>query len=159
MKRPLQRRRGFTLVELMMSSAILVLVLGGVVGFFVTSRKLWYPSTLVMGANLKGGYAINRMVYGMNAETNGLRGASRTGMTVWSNGDSWTITYSSNRWVMYNGASNTLTDSSAGLLARNVISSTATVTTTGCQLNFLITDSSGGLTVTNRFVTAVSFRN
>jgi prepilin-type N-terminal cleavage/methylation domain-containing protein len=154
-----QSRRGFTLVELMFSSALLTLVLGGVIGFFVTARKMWYPSSMVMGANLKGGYAINRMVYGVNATNCGLRAATQSSVSLWSNGDSWTITYNTNRWVMYNGASNTLTDSSLGLLARNVVSSTATVSTTGCTLDFRITEGAGPNTVTNRFFTFVTFRN
>lgn len=159
MRNPNQRRSGFTLVELMFSSAILTLVLGGVIGFFITSRKLWIPSTMVMGANLKGSYAMNRLVYGMGESNSGLRGASQSTLTNWSNGDSWTIWFNSNRWVMYNGASNTLTDSSLGLLAKNVISSTVTVTTTGCALTFRITEGSGDQTVTNRFDTTVVFRN
>ncbi len=154
-----QRRRGFTLIELMFSSAIMVIVLGGVIGFFVTSRKLWIPSSMVMGANLKGGYALNRLVYGVNAGTNGLRSAIQTSVSQWSDGDSWTLSFNSNRWMMYNGTSNTLTDSAIGLLARNVISSTATVTSTGCTLSFRITEGTGKQTVTNRFDTTVTFRN
>ncbi len=159
MTKRLQKRRGFTLVELMFSSGILVLVLGGVIGFYVTARKLWYPSSMVMAANLKGGYAINRMVYGASISNAGLRAAKQSTVTTWSNGDSWTITYNSNRWVMYNGPSNTLTDSTLGLLARNVISSTATVTAIGCNLDFRITEGTGPNTVTNRFYTYVTFRN
>ena len=159
MKSRSQRRRGFTLIELMFTSAIMTLVLGGVIGFFITARKLWIPASMLMGANLKGGYAMNRLVYGVNANTNGLRAAMQYSMSKWTDGDSWTLTFNSNRWMMYNGVSNTLTDSSIGLLARNVISSTSTITATGCDLTFRITEGTGSQTVTNRFDTTITFRN
>lgn len=154
-----QRRSGFTLLEMVFTSTLLILVLTGVIGFFLTARKLWLPSNMIMAASMKGGHAANRLVYGPSAAVNGLRAAQVGTVTHWSDGDSWAIAFNTNRWIMYNGSSNTLADSELGILARNVIESTASVSATGCALSFDLVESAGGQSVTSRFATRVTFRN
>ena len=93
------------------------------------------------------------------AASNGLRGATGSSRTYWSNGDSWTIGFNSNRWIMYDGVSNILVDSSVGLLCDNVINSTATVSWTGAAISFSVVEGSGKYAVTNQLYTRISFRN
>lgn len=159
MQRASQRRAGFTLLEMVFASTILLLVMTGVIGFFLTARKLWLPSNMIMAASLKGGHAANRLVYGPSGAVNGLRAAQVGTVTHWSDGDSWAVAFNTNRWIMYNGASNTLADSELGILAYNVVESTATVSGTGCALRFDVVESAGGSAVTSRFATRVTFRN
>lgn len=159
MKKTSTKRLGFTLVEVLIASSVMVLVTSGTVGLYVTARKIWYPSTLTMAANIDADRAMSRMVYGVNFSTGGLRSAAQSTVSRWSDGDSWTLTFNTNRWLMYNGVSNTLSSSYAGLLAKNVLSSTCGVSSTGCGIMFRIVESAGMTTVTNRYDTSVTFRN
>ena len=146
---------------MMMASSIMVLAMSAMIGLFVMGKKLWYPSTLQMAATQKGDRALSRMVYGVSTATGGLRSAYSTSVSRWSDGDSWTITFNTNRWVMYNGVSNTLSCSYAGLLARNVTLSTSGINTAAgtCGVMIRIVESSGRTTITNTYYTSVAFRN
>ena len=152
-------RRGFTLAEVLIASFLLTLVMTGVMTFFVTSSRLWQRNTQTMVASLRTGSAMSLLVHGLNNTNSGLRAAQRTTIWRWTDGDSWTIGFNSNRWVAYSGVSNTLSDSIQGLLCRNVVWSTATVSTAGCDLSFRVVEGVGPYTVTNQLITFVAFRN
>ena len=66
---------GFTLVELMIATAMFGMIMGGAIGVFVMCRKLWHATSLDMTTSRDGSMALSRLVYGVGSD-NGLRTAS-----------------------------------------------------------------------------------
>jgi len=72
--------RGFTLVELMIATAMFGLVMGGAIGVYVMCQKMWQATSLGMASNREGSLALARLVYGVGAD-NGLRTAASISVT------------------------------------------------------------------------------
>lgn len=66
---------GFTLVELMIATAMFGMTMGGAIGVYVMSQKLWHATSLGMTTNRDSSLALSRLVYGIGSN-NGLRTAS-----------------------------------------------------------------------------------
>ena len=159
MKRPPPSRSGFTLPEVFIACGLFALVMGGLINSFVVGRRFWYPTSAVMSATEAGDRAMARMVYGVNLATGGLRSAYRNSVTYWSDGNSWSVGFNTNRWILYNGSNDTLSCSYAGLLARNVVSSTGSLGTADFTVQFRIVEILGRSTVTSDYKTTTLFRN
>lgn len=153
------RRRGFTLVEMIIACSIFLLLTTCVMSFYVFMRKVWTRTSATMTASVKAGRAMNRIVYGLNGSVNGLRSAMAATVSPSYSAGSWTITYNTNRWVTYNATADTLSDDQSGTLCNNVISSTCTVTSGGATFSYSVIEGSGLYIVTNFFQTYVEFRN
>ncbi|MBU4211347.1 MAG: prepilin-type N-terminal cleavage/methylation domain-containing protein, partial [Verrucomicrobia bacterium] len=67
--------KGFTLVELMIATAMFGMTMGGAIGVYVMCQKLWHATSLGMTTSRDGNMALSRLVYGVGSN-NGLRTAS-----------------------------------------------------------------------------------
>lgn len=67
--------KGFTLVELMITTGLFGLTMAGAIGVYVMCQKMWQATSLGMGASRDGNLALSRLVYGAGSN-NGLRAAS-----------------------------------------------------------------------------------
>ena len=86
---------GFTLPEVLVASAISVLVVAGMIGFFVSTLSYWHQVNLRTDADREVNIAMSRMVYGMG-DRFGLRAASASSngvQIVAVNGGGWTVNY------------------------------------------------------------------
>ncbi len=81
---------GFTLMELMVSSAISLLVVVVTISSFIYSLRSWYGILLRLDTDQDANIAVSRMVYGMDDRW-GLRCAARVKLT--GNNDAWMLTY------------------------------------------------------------------
>lgn len=68
-------RKGFTLVELMIATAMFGMIMGGAIGVYVMCQKLWHATSLSMATSREGNLALSRLVYGIGSNS-GLRTAS-----------------------------------------------------------------------------------
>lgn len=72
--------KGFSLVELMIVTAMFGLTMGGAIGVYVMCQKLWQATSLGMATSRDGNVALSRLVYGIGSN-NGLRTASSISVT------------------------------------------------------------------------------
>lgn len=89
---PEARLAGFTMLEIMIATALFSLVVAGTVGVYVMCNKIWHATAINMQAVRESSLALSRIVYGV--ETNkGLRTASA--VTLDTNFHGWpaTLTY------------------------------------------------------------------
>ena len=66
---------GFTIVEMMIATAIFGMTMGGAIGVYIMCQKLWQATSLSMTTSRDGNMALTRLVYGIGSD-NGLRTAS-----------------------------------------------------------------------------------
>ncbi len=96
MKRKKQVRRpgdrGFTLVELLVSSSLSLMLMGVTLAVFVYLLRSWHEVELRMQADSDVNIAMSRIVYGMG-DRRGLRCAAGV-PTITTGGDGWTLVYS-----------------------------------------------------------------
>lgn len=154
-----KRRLGFTLVEIIVASSIMVLVTAGVMSFYLLLRKTWTKTVATMTASMKTQRAIDKFVYGRGNSPHGLRAATGTSVWVWNNGTNWMINYNSNRWVFYDSASKTISTDENGVLCDGVSAATCTVSALGAGIGFTVVDGVAPYRATNRVQTFVEFRN
>jgi|GEM_PF-1474924 len=89
----LTNRKGFTMVEVMVASAISTMVLLGVITFFSSTYSYWYGVNLRADADSDVNIAMSRMVYGMG-DRFGLRAAAKESVQIIPEaGDGWTVKY------------------------------------------------------------------
>lgn len=84
------RRNGFTVVELLVASALTLLIVGGAFGVFIQSMRFWRGINCRMEADREANLALSRLVYGVG-DRQGLRAAAT--VAVQRNGGDWTTTY------------------------------------------------------------------
>ncbi len=65
----------FTLVELMIATAMFGITMGGAIGVYVMCQKLWHATSLSMATSRNGNIALSRLVYGVGSDS-GLRTAA-----------------------------------------------------------------------------------
>jgi len=101
---------GFTLIEVMISSALSLMVLVVALTIFISAMKAWRNIDVRMLADREVNLAMSAMVYGMGDRL-GLRSAWTGSMTTNVTASGWTLTYA----AMKNSAfqTNTITYSSA----------------------------------------------
>ena len=86
-------RGGFTLTEVLIASAISLVIVAGMIGFFVSTFSYWHEVNLRMDADSDVNIALSRMVYGMG-DRFGLRAASAGSVQIVSGtGGGWTVNY------------------------------------------------------------------
>lgn len=153
------RRLGFTLVEIIVASSIMVLVTAGVMSFYLLLRKTWTKTVATMNVSMSAGRAVDKFVYGRGNDPHGLRAATGSSVWVWSNGTNWMINYNSNRWVFYDATAQTISSDANGVLCSGVIASTCTVSALGAGISFTIADGVGAYRATNLVQTYVEYRN
>ncbi|HAS81095.1 MAG TPA: hypothetical protein DCS43_00060 [Verrucomicrobia bacterium] len=83
------RRFGFTLVEVMMATAIMSLVTSSAFALFFFIQNSYYQASVQETATHRASLAISRMVYGFGVEGRGLRAASDVTRT--DTGHGWVL--------------------------------------------------------------------
>jgi prepilin-type N-terminal cleavage/methylation domain-containing protein len=150
---------GFTLVEMLVSVAVLTIVIVGTFNVFVQSIRSYNETSLMRNAAVRASVALDRMVIGVGTN-NGLREAVAGSVVLtYPNGTDWKLAYTNNLYFTYTASTKSITDQSGKTICTNVISSTATNPTGGCQISVSVAESGGGRTLTNTMTTFVQFRN
>jgi type II secretory pathway pseudopilin PulG len=125
------RRGGYTLVEVLVATALVLLVVGGTLGVYIGVLRSWRGIDCRLDADRAANLALSRMVYGMHGRP-GLRAAASA--SVRSDEDGWTLDYAtvgtpaqSNAFT-YSEGDGTLTFSPGGIVvARGVTFASAGV--------------------------------
>lgn len=151
-------RRGFTLVEMMLSVFILMAVLAGSLGLFLSYRNGWVVASLANNTSSAASFAIERMVYGMGTNS-GLRAAQKDTVVLSTPAGGWRIDYNTNRFLVYNPTAQTVVDENGETLCENAMDSSAALTNGGCSILVTVRDTGGGRVSTNTMMSFVQFRN
>ena len=86
----IERRNGFTIVEVLVSAAIAVMVMTVTLSIFITTMQFWNGIDLRMDAARAVNLAMSRMVYGMDDRL-GIRSAANVVLTPGEGG--WSLSY------------------------------------------------------------------
>lgn len=160
------RRGGFTLVELMFTSAISLLVVGGVIALLVSTLSYWNDVGLRMDADSDANIALSRMVYGMDGRT-GLRTAGGNSVKIVPGaGGAWTLSYSTggaspkNHSFVYSPVQRTLISNPGSKLAGRDIK-TAQVVRQGSSVfvTLCVEKKKGKVVASREIATRIAFRN
>jgi prepilin-type N-terminal cleavage/methylation domain-containing protein len=150
---------GFTLVEMLISVAILTIVIVGTFSVFVQNLRSYNATTLMRTSAVRASAALDRMVYGVGTNQ-GLREAGQADVTI-SNVAStyWKIAYTNNTYFQWSSTTKKITDQSGKTIGTNVFASTLSTNGSGCTISLSVAESGGGRTITNTMATFVQFRN
>jgi prepilin-type N-terminal cleavage/methylation domain-containing protein len=85
-------KRGYTLVEVMLTTGIFSLVMAGSVAVYLACYKTWYSTDVAMQAAHNANMVVQRMVYGPHG-SNGLRSAISTNVVTTTGSNNWSVTY------------------------------------------------------------------
>lgn len=158
--------KGFTLVEVMVASAISTMVLLSLVTFFISTYSYWNGVNLRMEADSDANIAMSRMVYGMGDRL-GLRTAKEVNKTNDGNGG-WTVTYTTggdtpqaNSFV-YSSAEQSIIFNPGDdeqIAGRDIVSADFTVDNKLLTLTLCVEKEQGKLKASREINTKVHFRN
>lgn len=158
------KRKGFTLIEMMIAVALFGLAMGGAIGVYVMCQKMWHATSLSMLTQRDAHFALLRLVYGMGTNS-GLRAAATVAIS--SNAQGWRLTCSNKfdgaksidfhkqasniYWVDSVSQSNRLCD--------HVSSAVVSTNTAGVNIRLTLLRTEGRFTSTNQVSTFVLMRN
>ncbi len=150
---------GFTLVEMLVSVAVLTIVIVGTFNVFVQSIRSFNATTLMRTSEVRASMALDRMVYGVGTNQ-GLREAGQAGVTI-SNVAStyWKIGYTNNVYFQWSSTTTCITDQNGKTIGTNIFASTLSTNGSGCTISLSAVESGGGRVITNNMSTFVQFRN
>jgi prepilin-type N-terminal cleavage/methylation domain-containing protein len=163
MKTPRRNTRraasGFTLVEMLISVAILTVVIVGTFNVFIQNLRSFNATTLMRTSATRASMALDRMVYGVGTNY-GLREAPKSSVTI-SNVAStyWKIAYTNNTYFQWSSTTKKITDQSGKAIGTNIVASTLSTNGSGCTISLSVAESGGGRIITNTMATFVQFRN
>ena len=150
---------GFTLVEMLISVAVLTIVIVGTFNVFVQNLRSYNATTLMRTSATRASLALDRMVYGVGTN-NGLREAAQASVTI-SNASStfWRLSFTNSAYFQWSSTTKSITDQSGKTLGTNIITSTLSTNGSGCTISLSVAESGGGRIITNTMATFVQFRN
>lgn len=154
-------RGGFTLVEMMVASMIMVMVLTSVVSFFVSLQRGWFTATLVAKTAGSASFAMERITYGSDGE-GGLRSIDADDVLLVTNEEAWRLYFDTGdrpRYFEYDPIGERLVDQNMGVLCRNVTSATAMDDGNGCAIAITVQEGGGQKNISNTMRTYVEYRN
>jgi len=155
---------GFTLVEMLISVAIVTIVTIGVFNVFVQTLYSYNETTLMRTAAVHASMGLDRMVIGVGTNC-GLREAAAASVTLSNlNSTDWkfsftNVTSSAYQYFKYTSSSQAIVDQSGKNICTNLVTATLSNLTTGCQISVTVTQNAGGRTLTNTMTTFVQYRN
>ncbi|MGA2604409.1 MAG: hypothetical protein ABSG14_09290 [Verrucomicrobiia bacterium] len=149
---------GFTLVEMCISMGILTLLTVAMFNVFWQVCKTYNETSLMSLSSEQASFALDRMVIGMGTN-NGLREAQASTVTATSTTTNWQLSYTNGLSFTYSASTGSIVDQSGNSVVKNLVASTMSYSTNGVQISVSVTQSCGGLTVTNTMATFVQFRN
>jgi prepilin-type N-terminal cleavage/methylation domain-containing protein len=150
--------RGFTLIEMCMSMAIITLVTVGVFNVFYQVLLSYNETSLMSTTAVQASLALDRMVVGIGTNA-GLREAQASTVTTTSTSSNWQFSYNSGLSFTYASATSNIVDQSGNKIVADLVASTLTNTTNGVQIFVSVAQSCGGRRLTNTMGTFVEFRN
>jgi prepilin-type N-terminal cleavage/methylation domain-containing protein len=163
MKTPGMKTRGstsgFTLVEMLISVAILTIVIVGTFNVFVQNLRSYNATTLMRTSAMRASMALDRMVYGVGTN-NGLREVPKASVTI-SNVSStfWRLSFTNNAYFQWSGTNKLISDQSGKSIGTNIFASTLSTNGSGCTISLSAVETGGGRIITNTMSTFVQFRN
>lgn len=152
---------GFTLVEMAVSAAIMLVVVAGTLSLFISFLRSYNATTLMRNTSSRATFALERMVYGVGTNA-GLREASADGVTTSYASGGWKLSYtnsSANLYFQYTTNTLSIKDQAGKNICTNVISSMMSNYTSGCRIWVTVYEKAGGRGYTNTVSTFVQFRN
>ena len=152
------KKQGFTLVELIIATTVLMMVVAGSLTLFIAFRNSWTITTLARNTSSEASIALTRIVYGVGTNS-GLRAAESDTVSVTYPASGWRIDYNTNRFLAYNPTAERILDEQGNVLCTNIVTSQATYLTNGCEISISVADSGGGRGSTNVMSSYVQFRN
>ena len=164
-----RNRDGFTLAEMMVATAILVMVMASAVPTFIVCLRTWTRGSLDVQAAQSSSFALERIIYGVGMQY-GLRSAVSTTVNVTTtNSGSWTVTYCDidgfTNSFSYDGVSDHLTYVNSGSpggvnIGRNITAAAVTNSLTR-GISFVVTCcvTEGRYAATNTMSTSIKWRN
>jgi len=170
-KHSLKQKKGFTVVELMVGSAISIIALTiGIVAFnFFLSG--WRSTNVKISTSSEASYVLSRLVFGGAGET-GLKEAYRDEVVIsrTTAPKSWTIVYNdAGNWYRWEESTEIIDDDNGLVIGEGVVDSELTEITDstatsgaspiGLDIMVNVERTIGGLLSTNSMTTAVGFRN
>ena len=162
-KKPVRGFGGFTLVEMCVSMAVLTLLAVAMWNVFWQVCQVYNKTSLMGLSSEQASFALERMVIGTGT-TNGLREAQAKSVTATSTSTNWQLSYTNGISLSYSSfaySSNrqSIVDQSGNSVVSNLLTSTMSYLTNGVQISVTVTQTCGGVTVTNTMATYVEFRN
>lgn len=164
MLRP-RSRNGFTLVEVMVASSIMLIVIAAAITIFIMHQRMARSTnTIILGSRTLY-TALHEMVYG-TSNHQGLREAEEDTVTLAQyNNNDWRLDYdtpsTAGCWVRYQNNRNRIRRNKAQKndLLTNVDHSTAVLTNSGVLIFIRTLTNEGGAVHTNEATTFIDFRN
>ena len=87
--------RGFTLVEVLVASALAIIIMGGIITLFLTSIETWKVGAAEVKIERNGSLALEKMVRGSGG-TSGLREANPRSVVIYAGGAGITFSVDKN---------------------------------------------------------------
>jgi len=137
---------------------ILTLLTVAMFNVFWQVCKTYNETSLMSLSSEQASFALDRMVIGMGTN-NGLREAQASTVTATSTTTNWQLSYTNGLSFTYSASTGSIVDQSGNSVVKNLVASTMSYSTNGVQISVSVTQSCGGLTVTNTMATFVQFRN
>ncbi len=156
--RPVRRFSGFTLVEMLVSVAVLTLLALAMWNVFWQVCQVYNKTSLMSLSSEQASFALDRMVFGLGTN-NGLREAQASTVTATSTSTNWQLSYTNGLSFAYSAHTGSIVDQSGHSVVSNLLTSTMSYLTNGVQVSVSVTQTCGGVTVTNTMATFVQFRN
>jgi len=155
----LKALRGFSLIEVMMSTSIFMLIMGGVLTVFIMHLNASVTGQLIMNTSREASFSLERMVYG-SPNRMGLRQFNFSDLVVTRNGAGWTVAGSPTHFFQYRTLPGTIQDQGGRVLANNIVTSAVqSVNTDGLALSVVVRKNHGARTSMTTNKTFVQFRN
>lgn len=161
---------GFTLVEILIASGLVVLVAAGVFSIYIMCLNVWHSTSIKMRATREANMAVARLVYGPGTN-NGLRSASANNLDLSEDTDgSWSLVFSN----QFEGVQRIDYDAQTGNIdfgpdssypsdrqhiSGNVAASSVAYTNNGIAFTLTIALSEGRFSASNQVSTFVKLRN
>lgn len=160
--------RAFTLLEVMIATALFGLVVAGTISVYIMCNKIWHSTSISMQAVRESSLALSRLVYGQ--ETNsGLRSASMIILDTNYPGGCWMMTVSNLfggvKYAAYNSYLSNMyfgpdTNDPDAIICKDVSSATVTTNAGGTvRIQLTVAKRDGMFTASNTVSTLVNMRN
>ncbi len=159
------RDDGFTLVEVMIASAISMLVFLGMITFFISTYSYWNGVNLRMDADSDVNIAMSRLIYGMGDRL-GLRAAAVESVAISQGVGGWTVNYDTGGITPQ---ANSFTYSVAGrslrfnpgnqIAGRDIAGAQLTLNSGVLTIRLRVDKTQGNLNASREIVTKINFRN
>ena len=156
-------RGGFTIVEVLVASAVSLTVAAVTLTAFIYILQSWHGAELRMQADRDMNIAMSRMVYGMDDRL-GLRSAAA--VTKTDAGDGWTVLYrtggtspQTNSFTYSATTRNLVFNPGSKIAGRDLAFAQANVQVKSLVVTMRVDRVDGDLRVRREISTAISFRN